>query len=283
MIKLPEVIRIEPAGSCNLKCVHCPTGQGLVGDVGVMRWSTFEEVTRKIAPHAPYSAIVLYHGGEPLLNGKFVDMVKSVRPLCRKIRTVSNGTLINRQKAKDIANSGLDEITISIDGASAEDNDKIRVGAKFIQLVEATRLLAEEATGNLTIIVSNSDASNMAREFMCKEFANMPSRVVLRQNHFIVWPAQIGKTKKHVVMNNYCDKTYETVTIRWNGDIVPCCFDLASQGRMGSILESSLEEIWNNEKYTGFRKRIYDRDPPDMCQACYVLNAPPYAYKEMTI
>ena len=194
--KLPEVIRIEPAGSCNLKCDHCPTGQGIVGEVGVMRWGTFEEAVRKIAPYAPYNAIVLYHGGEPLLNGKFIEIVKTVRPLCKKIKTVTNGTLITRQKAKEIVESGLDEITVSIDGSSAEENDKIRVGSRFSQLAEAVKLLSEENNNNrLTIIVSNSDASDNARLFMKREFSNMPSRVILRQNHFIVWPAQIGSAK----------------------------------------------------------------------------------------
>jgi len=31
--KLPEIVRIEPSSSCNLRCLHCPTGLSGGGNV----------------------------------------------------------------------------------------------------------------------------------------------------------------------------------------------------------------------------------------------------------
>ena len=40
-IPLPKVVRIEPAGKCNLSCIHCPTGT-VEMPRGIMDYDTFE-------------------------------------------------------------------------------------------------------------------------------------------------------------------------------------------------------------------------------------------------
>lgn len=49
----PRVIRIEPAGACNLRCSHCPTGTVSM-QRGIMSWETFaialENIEKKSAP-----------------------------------------------------------------------------------------------------------------------------------------------------------------------------------------------------------------------------------------
>ena len=41
--------------------------------------------------------------------------------------------------------------------------------------------------------------------------------------------------------------TENTITIRSNGDVVPCCYDLTSKLVMGNIRENSLAQIWNGD------------------------------------
>ena len=279
----PVVLRIEPAGACNFRCTNCPTGQGIVGKVGIMQWSVVEAILENIGSLAPLNTIVLYHGGEPLLNKSLPEMVKAVRPFCRRIKTVTNGSLITKENIREILVNGMDEITISIDGSLAEENDRVRVGCDFRKLVDVVRLVSSEigtlrVTAN--ILVSNSDNSDAARDFMLREFAGI-RHVTLRQEHVMVWPVQsIGKMNR-TVLRNRCDKIEETITVRWNGDVVPCCYDLASQSVMGNVLENSLMDIWNGTRYGEFRDRIANFDPPDMCKGCSVLmSTDPYAHRE---
>ena len=49
--------------------------------------------------------------------------------------------------------------------------------------------------------------------------------------------------------SNFCDHIVNTFTIRWNGDVVPCCFDLINMMVMGNVVTEEIENIWNNEKY----------------------------------
>ena len=81
-----------------------------------------------------FKVIVLYHGGEPLLNKNFFEMVRISKKLAGFVKTVTNGSKLNNEVIQKIIDSGLDHIEVSLDGISAGENDKIRinhVGATF--------------------------------------------------------------------------------------------------------------------------------------------------------
>ena len=82
-------------------------------------------------------------------------------------------------------------------------------------------------------------------------------------------PEKYDVTKKP--KGNFCDHTVSTFSIRWNGDVVPCCYDLINMMVMGNVLHEKIEDIWNNEKYIKLRKDIDEFNPPDLCKNCLVL------------
>jgi radical SAM protein with 4Fe4S-binding SPASM domain len=53
-----------------------------------------------------------------------------------------------------------------------------------------------------------------------------------------------------------CTDIYRAVYVYWNGDVVPCCYDVDGKEIMGNIAENTLEAIWNSEKYISFRKQV---------------------------
>jgi radical SAM protein with 4Fe4S-binding SPASM domain len=54
-----------------------------------------------------------------------------------------------------------------------------------------------------------------------------------------------------------------------NGDVRLCCDAWNDAGRMGNIVRESFRDIWNNERYTSFRKGMLARKPPyARCLAC---------------
>lgn len=69
----------------------------------------------------------------------------------------------------------------------------------------------------------------------------------------------------------YCPYPVETVTIRWNGDVVACCYDLTNKYVLGNIKESNLESICNNEKYKRLRRSIHDKQYLPLCSNCHVI------------
>ena len=127
-MNIPRVVRIEPSAKCNLSCRHCPTGTTEMIR-GVMSNDVFERCLDFIK-YDEVKVIVLYHGGEPLLNKDFYLMVDRIKKIRKDvlIKTVSNGVALTKTNTNKLISSGIDEIEFSLDGLSFVENDYIRVG-----------------------------------------------------------------------------------------------------------------------------------------------------------
>ena len=55
---------------------------------------------------------------------------------------------------------------------------------------------------------------------------------------------------------DYCDHAINSITIRSNGDIVPCCYDLTSQMIMGNVMNQPLLTIFNGPKYRELENQL---------------------------
>ena len=82
---LPEVVCIEPASICNLKCIHFPTGV-LRNEInrGIMSLETFEIIMKELKYIKP-RVVVLYHGSEPFLNKNIFSMIRQLKFNIKKI------------------------------------------------------------------------------------------------------------------------------------------------------------------------------------------------------
>lgn len=138
----PRVIRIEPAGACNLACSHCPTGT-IKMPRGIMNSDTFATIMDSLKKNIhSIKVVVLYHGGEPLLNKSFTQMVEAVKNLgIPLVKTVSNGMLLNETVIDDIIGSKLDVIEISLDGDGSEINNLVRRNSDYNKVVANIKTL----------------------------------------------------------------------------------------------------------------------------------------------
>ena len=74
---------------------------------------------------------------------------------------------------------------------------------------------------------------------------------------------------------HFCSMASNYVKIEPNGEVYPCCRG-PRELLMGNVHESSMDEIWNGEKYREFRRRMNAKDYPDVCRSCDVLIANPH-------
>lgn len=89
---------------------------------------------------------VLFTGGEVFLRKDVFEIIRYSVSLGLKTEAVTNGSLIdNPQFAAKIMDSGLSNIAVSLDGATAKTHDFIRgVDGAYAKATRALRLLSEE-------------------------------------------------------------------------------------------------------------------------------------------
>ena len=108
---------------CNLKCVHC-YAQAVDPD-GKDEIST-EQGKAIISDLAAYGApVMLFSGGEPLVRQDLPELASYATEKGMRAVISTNGTLITKEKARELKAINLSYVGISLDGAE-EIHDKFR-------------------------------------------------------------------------------------------------------------------------------------------------------------
>ena len=128
--RLWRLLQVEVAFACNLRCVMCPWREMAkeVVNKGIMT----QEIWQSIQPYLSQAqSIDFTGGGEPLLQPRLAQWIAEAKAAGCETGFLSNGLLLNEEKLEKILEAGIDWVCISMDGASAEIYNKIRVGSDF--------------------------------------------------------------------------------------------------------------------------------------------------------
>lgn len=143
-MKLPTYVQIEPVGQCNLRCQMCSIQFRKDGPpYGPPAFMKFETFTRIVDEFVTLETLHLQGLGEPMMHPRFFEMVEYATKKSIRVTTNSNLTLLNQKRAEQCVTSGLERLHVSIDGATAQTYDRIRVGSRFEQVVRNLELVLE--------------------------------------------------------------------------------------------------------------------------------------------
>jgi radical SAM protein with 4Fe4S-binding SPASM domain len=109
--------------ACNLKCKHCYAGAGK----SLKEELSTEEAKQTIDILDRVSVpIIAFSGGEPLVRKDIFELTIHVYDKGIYVAIATNGTLISKEKAREMKEAGVQFVQISLDGASAETHDSFR-------------------------------------------------------------------------------------------------------------------------------------------------------------
>lgn len=157
--QIPEVrlVAWEVTRKCNLSCLHCRASaeSGPYPD----ELTTSEGFTLLQQIREMGQPVVILTGGEPLLRPDIYDLAKHGDSLGLRMVMAVNGTLLHLENAQKLKESGIQRISISMDGPTAESHDHFRQVAGAYQGIlngiEAARSVSLEFQINTTITNHN--------------------------------------------------------------------------------------------------------------------------------
>ncbi|HZT09187.1 MAG TPA: radical SAM protein [Chloroflexota bacterium] len=134
---LPTFVQLEPVGQCNLRCAMCPIqfreDGPPYGPPAFMEWRIFEAILDQLPG---LEELHLQGLGEPMMHPRFFDMVRFATARGVRVSTNSNCTLLTPRRAEECVRSGLDWLHASVDGATRDTYERIRVRAQFDRLLD---------------------------------------------------------------------------------------------------------------------------------------------------
>ncbi len=143
-VPLPTYIQIEPVGQCNLRCTMCPIQFRKDGPpYGPPAFMEFETFTRILDQFTGLKDLHLQGLGEPMMHPRYYDMVRYAVKKGIRVTTNTNLSLINARRAEEVVTCGLDTLHVSIDGATAETYERIRIRGHFDRLLRNLDLVLE--------------------------------------------------------------------------------------------------------------------------------------------
>lgn len=119
-----RLVAWETTRNCNLSCLHCRASATSGPYSGELDTQAAFNLLDQIAEVA--NPIVILTGGEPLLREDIFDI--AAHGAARGLRMVMapNGTLITQDIAHKLVKSGIQRISISLDGVDSERHDQFR-------------------------------------------------------------------------------------------------------------------------------------------------------------
>lgn len=281
--KLPEVYQIEAVSRCNLRCPFCPTGiaggKYIEDGSTLMDMDLFETIVNRDLAGTEFCE--LQFRGEPTLHKQFDKMVKLLKTQVR-VGFSTHGGLLH---LPHILRAALDSdyVTISMEAATKERYEELRVGGKFERLIENIDLLCREKR---FLILPHIDLQLIEFEGY-KEHVKLLEDMCLANN----WDVSI-RTIQDTFQNQYeknftiqskdlCLNPWMSVSVQCDGDVVPCCMSFGKDIVYGNLREASLETIWNESPVVQeFRRMHMEQESIPMCDNCYA-RSPTFLHRDL--
>jgi radical SAM protein with 4Fe4S-binding SPASM domain len=295
-----RALQIETTSICNFRCESCPLS--LDGYDRPTQHLCRAEFERILDAFPGVEKIELQGLGEVFLNPELYDLVRLARSRGIEVHTYSNASKVTAEAAFALVEAGLTLINFSMDGADAETFRTLRKGGQLAVYKRCVRhlLAARAALGSksprigVMSVLSKRNLTQVPQLLAIAEELGVDAITFTKLNGSHV-PGQLqyeldeedrrtlralppyrGPVDVHwgfepwtkeQRMDCYWPRHMAYVTVE--GHVTPCCnYGDSRELKLGDVHERSGREIWNDEPYRDFRRRLLAGDLPDKCRSC---------------
>ncbi len=258
LIKKPAEICIETTSRCNVDCIMCPRKK-MRRPQQSMDFDLFKKIIDECVDIG-VGCVKPHNYGEPLLTQSFDKYLSYIRYKSKQIKIllVTNGTLLNNKMIDVILEEKVDEIVISIDGATRSTYEHIRRGADYKRVVANVLSLIRrkhERQANLPkVVVSMVKINQPEAEIKAfrKQWDAVADQIVINEYSTrggVLGSLEDGFRKKRIP----CFRLWKQAVVCSNGKVALCCSDWDCRIELGDLNQHSLQTIWQNSKLEKIR------------------------------
>lgn len=279
----------ETTDFCNARCIMCAS-RLMRRTRHIMTMDVYRTAVEHFVEAKGHS-VMLSAFAEPLLDPYIVERVKFANefPVIKNIGFSTNASLLTAEKYQMLAEAGLKNITLSIDGFDRDAYETIRVGLSFKNLennlVEVLKI-HEYLKKPITLTVS-SFTRESSRQLAASPLYNLLVEAGIRPGlkwRVDNWGGLVSKVDNGLLLMNPrgrrgpCALLYDgSLLVLPDGRVTPChCRDLEGDLYIGNVKERSLLQIWKGELLREFRNEQREgkfRPPCTRCSAYIPLKS----------
>lgn len=249
----PFTVKVELTEGCSLACTFCGINsirEKAGGPYSFMTVKTAKRIAQQVAGAGWNPRFELAMHGEPSMNPARNEIVAALHehnPRCQIMMT-SNGSGFMKDPTAEIDAlfaAGLNILAL----------DDYR-NVKFVPKIR------ERYKGEVPFFdYPESDAHSPYRRYprstkmiiIMRDISEPQDGVHNRLDNMGGCAAPRVATQ----MGKRCAKPFRDIAFRWNGKVGLCCDDWRGQYHVGDIHKEDIVALWNNERFTAARKKLY--------------------------
>lgn len=285
----PYTVAIDPCNLCNFKCNFCAIqskDEKLSFKKQLMSLELFKKIIDDLKAFPHKLKILRINGqGEPLLNPCICEMIKYAKEsnVADYIEMITNGSRLNPALNRELIDSGIDRIRISIEALDEAGYREI-AGTKidFEEFIGNIRDL-HEISGECEIyckIVDVAVPTESDKKRFFELFSEICDRIFI-DNVIPLWSdfeelsavtatvekGMHGQQVKDVLV---CPYSFYSLIINSDGEVTACCADWKRKLVFGNLKKDSLQEIWQGDKLKAFWIQMLkgNKNRYEMCSKC---------------
>jgi len=286
-IGAPSVVKVEPTNICNLRCplLPCTNDQS-----GPTRHDGLRQIHTYHCEISHYASIVQLHlGGESFIHPKMIDMIRYAHEKGLYVHVDTNGHYIRTlDKAVEIVRSGLDYISVSVDGATQQTYEIYRKRGNLDHVLLGLDNLkeAKRITGSEKPVVSVQTIVSQHNEHEMIDMLDIANRAEADEMRFQAictrtpqeredWQSKTpGLTRDDASIRRVrripCEWLWTVAIVWWDGFVTPCTLDENRRYILGNVFEEgSLLAVWNGKTFQEFRQQmVRDKASISICEGC---------------
>src|SRR5262249_10008487 len=144
---------------------------------------------------------------------------------------------------------------------------------RVIEFLQIKREMRSETKIVLSMINFSLNADSIAA--VAEKWRQYPEIDEVLSKPFTTWDGSVAKvndlrprefTKLDKVT---CKFPFTKMTVAWDGDVTPCCFDFDKKLVLGNVTKQSLASIWNGAPMRALRKEFLSNNVTNpLCRKC---------------
>ncbi|MBF0273652.1 MAG: SPASM domain-containing protein [Nitrospinae bacterium] len=293
-----SIFNVELTNKCPMSCIMCPRTNNMTRNEGFMNFELFKKVVDEFTeknPKACDGEFWLHHFGESLMHPGFPIFIEYAIKKGLKASISINPIMLKKEIATNLLKANPSMIYLSLDGHDDGSFERIR-GLKnsyrkskeyLLNFLEIKKSLGVKTKVLLSMIDFDQNKESIQQtkkywekidgidEFLIKEFVKWDGKAA-DVNQLVNDSKRVRNKSKKVV----CKFPWKSMTVTWDGNVVPCCYDYNNRYILGNVEKQTLSEIWNGEKMQLLREEFIHNDVTNtLCSDCEML----YSNKSFSI
>lgn len=255
-VDFPLVLNIEPTNACNLRCSFCMREETTRRQgINFLSLETFKRLIDEAVEYGPLIMLNLHKDGEPLLHKRLPEMVSyaNKKKVAETIHLNTNGVLLDTRIGRRLLESGIDDITISVDAAFPKTYLKLKRSRKFSSLnrgIDSFLRYRDKIGAKTKIRVKIMEFDQVGDDEISAfhhRWESVADQVQVTGVHN--WSGAIpglSVSDETSIERFPCVLLWYALAVNCNGKVSICNVDWNYSGVVGNIYDKSIHDIWRD-------------------------------------